>query len=88
MPFDGVFSPLHWLIVGIVAAVVLKPDQLPRAAREAGRAFRLIRDARWRIGDHLSALFDTEDEPAVSEARDELNAPLGWTDHPAVRDQA
>ena len=38
MPFDGAFSPLHWLIVGVVALLVLGPDQLPKLARSLGSA--------------------------------------------------
>jgi TatA/E family protein of Tat protein translocase len=56
MPFDGAFSPLHWLIVATVALLVLGPDQLPRAGREAAKAFRLLRSARSTITDELANL--------------------------------
>jgi Sec-independent protein translocase protein TatA len=72
MPFDGAFSPLHWLIVATVALLVLGPDQLPRAGREAAKAFRLVRDARTAITDELANLFgggpDEEPDPAVEPA--------------------
>jgi len=50
VPFDGAFSPLHWLIVGVVALLVISPSQLPGFARRAGQ---LIRDAQ-RVRQHLS----------------------------------
>jgi len=39
VPLDGAFSPLHWLIVAVVALLVLGPEQLPQLARRAGRAY-------------------------------------------------
>jgi TatA/E family protein of Tat protein translocase len=65
MPFDGAFSPLHWLIVATVALLVLGPDQLPRAGREAAKAFRLVRSARTTITDELANLLGAgpADEP-------------------------
>jgi Sec-independent protein translocase protein TatA len=65
MPFDGALSPLHWLIVATVALLVLGPDQLPRAGREAAKAFRLVRDARTAITGELATLLGggPADEP-------------------------
>jgi len=51
VPFDGVFSPLHWLVVGVVALLVISPSQLPEVARRAGQ---LMRDAQ-RVRRHLHA---------------------------------
>jgi TatA/E family protein of Tat protein translocase len=42
VPFDGAFSPLHWLIIAVVALLVLGPDKLPGAARKAGAAWRSV----------------------------------------------
>jgi TatA/E family protein of Tat protein translocase len=59
MPFDGAFSPLHWLIVAAVALIVIGPDQLPQVARRAGHAWR-----EWkRVKQHLT----TELRDLVSE---------------------
>jgi len=44
MPFDGALSPLHWLIIELVALLVVGPERLPQAAREGAKAFRTIRD--------------------------------------------
>jgi len=51
VPFDGAFSPMHWLIVGVVALLVISPSQLPEFARRAGQ---LMRDAQ-RVRQHLHA---------------------------------
>jgi TatA/E family protein of Tat protein translocase len=51
VPLDGAFSPLHWLIVGVVVLLVLGPDELPKLARRAGHAMTEIR----RVRSHLSA---------------------------------
>ena len=90
MPFDGAFSPVHWLIVATVALLVLGPDQLPRAGREAARVFRMARDARTSLFDELSNIFGDgsasepqpepvpEAESVAPAARDEIEAPVAW----------
>ena len=88
MPFDGALSPVHWLIVATVALLVLGPDQLPRAGREAARVFRLARDARTSIVEELSNIFGDgsapEPEPAPEPAPvapaepEEIEAPVAW----------
>jgi Sec-independent protein translocase protein TatA len=63
VPFDGAFSPLHRLIVGVVALVVLGPDQLPRLAQRAGEAMREVRRVRQHLRNELRDLvseFDLE----------------------------
>lgn len=49
MPFEGAFSPLHILIVAVVALLVLGPDQLPKAAQTVGKGLRELR----RVQTHL-----------------------------------
>ncbi len=49
MPFEGAFSPIHILIVAVVALLVLGPDQLPKVARNIGHGFREFR----RVQEHL-----------------------------------
>jgi Sec-independent protein translocase protein TatA len=49
VPLDGAFSPLHWVIVAVVALLVLGPDKLPDATRKAGHMWRDLR----RIEQHL-----------------------------------
>jgi Sec-independent protein translocase protein TatA len=80
MPFDGAFSPLHWLIVATVALLVLGPDQLPRAGREAAKAFRLVRDARVTITDELANLFGAGSAEEPDEDRHE---DVGFAAEPA-----
>jgi TatA/E family protein of Tat protein translocase len=49
VPFDGAFSPIHILIVAVVALLVLGPEQLPKIARQAGQGFREFK----RVQQHL-----------------------------------
>ena len=51
MPFDGAFSPVHIVIVALVALLVLGPEQLPKVARQAGQGYREF----MRVKQHLSA---------------------------------
>ena len=51
MPFDGAFSPVHIMIVALVALLVLGPEQLPKMARQAGQGYREFK----RVKQHLSA---------------------------------
>jgi TatA/E family protein of Tat protein translocase len=63
VPFDGAFSPLHWLIVAVVALLVLGPDQLPGLARRAGEFMRDLRRVREHLRSELRDLvseFDLE----------------------------
>jgi TatA/E family protein of Tat protein translocase len=53
VPFDGAFSPLHWVIVGVVALLVLGPDQLPKLARQAGHAYSELRRVRAHLTSEL-----------------------------------
>ena len=59
VPFDGAFSPVHILIVAVVALLVLGPEQLPKMARQAGQGYREFK----RVKQHLS----TELRDVVSE---------------------
>jgi TatA/E family protein of Tat protein translocase len=49
VPLDGAFSPLHWLIVAVVALLVLGPEQLPHLTRRAGETMRDF----GRVREHL-----------------------------------
>jgi TatA/E family protein of Tat protein translocase len=51
VPFDGALSPLHWLIVAVVALLVIGPEQLPRVARSVAGGLRELR----RLEQHLRA---------------------------------
>jgi TatA/E family protein of Tat protein translocase len=68
MPLDGALSPLHWLIVAVVALVVLGPDQLPKLARQAGHAYSEFARVRAHVTSDLRDMvseFDlgTADDP-------------------------
>jgi TatA/E family protein of Tat protein translocase len=67
MPFDGAFSPLHWLIVGVVALLVLGPDQLPKLARQAGRAYNEFARVRHHLTSELRDMVSEFDLAASQE---------------------
>ena len=72
MPFEGAFSPIHWLIVAVVALLVLGPERLPDAARNFGRAWRAYQNARASITDQLGQALDPE---ALEDVPDESSPP-------------
>jgi Sec-independent protein translocase protein TatA len=55
-------SRLHWLIVGLVALVVLPPEELPRAARSAGRAVREMRRIQRHVTDAVPEMLGHLDD--------------------------
>ena len=58
MPFDGAFSPLHWLVVAVIALMVLGPDKLPDAARKSAKAWRELQEMRGVLMGHLRDVTD------------------------------
>lgn len=56
MPFDGAFSPLHWLIIAVVGLLVLGPDQLPGLARRAGEMMRDLQRVRGHLRSELRSI--------------------------------
>ena len=61
--FDGAFSPLHWLIIAVVALLVLGPKEIPKAARELGKVMRFIREARSTLTDEVERVLHSATEP-------------------------
>jgi len=80
VPFDGLLSPLHWLIIGVVALLVLGPDRLPQAGREAAKAYRFVRDAGSAITNEISGFLGVDsrllDDRVKGEADD--GRPVDW----------
>jgi Tat protein translocase TatB subunit len=71
VPFDGAFSPLHWLIVAVVALLVLGPEQLPSLARRAGETMRDLRGVRQHLRTELRDLVSEFDlEPSAASRAD------------------
>ena len=83
MPFEGAFSPVHWLIIAVVALLVLGPERLPEAAGKVGRAWREFQDARSSIGDQLHPTADPgptdshADDPDPSEGVSDIARQVG-----------
>jgi Sec-independent protein translocase protein TatA len=46
MPFEGATSPLHLVIVAVVALLVLGPEELPKTTRRIARIVREITRVR------------------------------------------
>jgi len=69
VPFDGAFSPLHWVIVAVVALLVLGAEQLPNVARRAGETMRDLRRIREHLRTELRDLVAEFDLEAGSDSR-------------------
>jgi Sec-independent protein translocase protein TatA len=90
--FEGLLAPMHLIVVGLVALLVLGPDRLPDAARQASRGMRefnkfrdaLTTDVRKYIdldGDDSPSqpALDAEHPPQVtSEPRSSVRAPTRY----------
>jgi TatA/E family protein of Tat protein translocase len=69
VPFDGAFSPLHWLIVAVVALLVFGPEELPRLAHRAGELLRELQRVRNHLSSELRDLVSDFDlEPSADHA--------------------
>jgi TatA/E family protein of Tat protein translocase len=51
VPFDGAFSPLHWLVIALVAFLVVGPRELPEIGKKVGRAVRELRRLQHQLVD-------------------------------------
>lgn len=60
---DGLFSPVHWIVIALVALVVLGPQDAARAMRALGKGWRRLQEFSERPLDHLLEL-PGEDAPA------------------------
>jgi TatA/E family protein of Tat protein translocase len=79
VPFEGAFSPLHILVVAVVALLVLGPDQLPKAARTLGTTMREFRRVQAHLHSELRDVvteFDNrtgEPAPPLPSTDDQMN---------------
>ena len=58
----GWFSPMHWLVIGIVA-FLLFGNRLPDVARSLGRAFNEFKKGLKDVGDDLKDATSGDDPP-------------------------
>ena len=65
---SGALSPVHILIVATVALIVLGPEELPKAARRAGRLLRELRALRARLDEEIHTLLEDEEPGSDSGA--------------------
>ncbi|TWT40371.1 twin arginine translocase protein A [Phycisphaerae bacterium RAS1] len=79
----GWFSPMHWLVIGIVA-LLLFGNRLPDVARSLGRAFNEFKKGLKDVGDDLK---DTTsgDDPPKPKLRAPANEPAPRTAAPAEK---
>jgi len=56
VPFEGAFSPIHWMIVGVVVLLVFGPDRLPELAKQLGKGMRELRMVQQHLRDELRDL--------------------------------
>jgi TatA/E family protein of Tat protein translocase len=63
--FEGLFAPMHLLVIGVVALLVLGPDRLPEVAREVGKAVRIVSKFREQLTAdvHRALDLDASTEP-------------------------
>jgi sec-independent protein translocase protein TatA len=54
---EGLFSPMHLLVILVLALIVLGPKRLPEAGRSLGEAMRGFKES-------ISAPADGEESPA------------------------
>ncbi len=71
-------DPAKLLVVLVVALVVLGPDKLPRAARQAGAAWNQLRRWRARLEDEVRSTFP--DLPAAHTITEAMRSPLSFLD--------
>ena len=43
--FTGIDSPLHWLVLAVIALIVLGPKRLPDFGRSLGKGMREFKDS-------------------------------------------
>jgi sec-independent protein translocase protein TatA len=55
--FEGALSPLHWLVVLVIALLIFGPRKLPELGKGLGSAIRGFREG-------LHGLEDGQDQPA------------------------
>jgi len=71
-------DPAKLLVVLLVALVVLGPDKLPRAARQAGAAWSQLRQWRARLEEEVRGSFP--DLPSTDTITQAVRSPLGFLD--------
>lgn len=71
-------DPAKVLVVLVVALVVLGPDKLPRAARQAGAAWNQLRRWRAKLEDDVRGSFP--DLPPAHAIGDAVRSPLRFLD--------
>lgn len=57
----GGFSPIHWLVIGLVA-LLLFGNRLPEVARSVGRAFKEFKRGLRDVSEDLGREDDQEEE--------------------------
>ncbi len=61
--FEGAFSPMHWLVVLLIALLVFGPRRLPELGKGLGSAIRSFREGLRGLGEAV------EEPPATPAAK-------------------
>jgi Sec-independent protein translocase protein TatA len=87
MPFDGAFSPLHVMVVALVAFFVLGPDRLPAAVRQLGRFTREYSRVREHLRGELRDVVSSFDQQAREVMRESTDADHASKSDPSSPDE-
>jgi TatA/E family protein of Tat protein translocase len=76
--FEGLFSPMHLLVIMVVALLVFGPNKLPEIGRQVGRALQELRRVQASLTDEMHGAF-AEDPPDPPSAPPALPTPASPT---------
>jgi sec-independent protein translocase protein TatA len=63
---EGLFSPMHLLVILVVALLVFGPDKLPEIARQVGKAGREFRRVQTSLNDGMGGVFGQDPTGSAS----------------------
>ena len=68
--FEGLFQPMHLLIIAGIALLIFGPKKLPELGKGLGESIRGFKSAKAAKDDNLSPKPQTDDErPTINDPR-------------------